>query len=301
MLAFFISISIVSAPSTLFSEKIEAKVGTQIITSTDVHLVAEQLENRAQEPKTSTTLRKAALERLVEQALIKEYLASVQMEISEQDVDRRINSIRSAQGIESLEEFRRFIETQGLSFSAFRKQVRDQMEQAQFFQVLQRQTLQTISENELKAYYNANLSKFQHNYEVELQECLIPFGEERELIMKRAEYYRNNPNKFDECVSHYSRSASKAQKGIIGAFRAGSLREEVETLVFKLSKNQVGLVQLPGAVQLLKVISKRDLGPRSFEDVKDEIKQAVEMERIEKAREKLLSELRASTFIKIES
>lgn len=301
MLEILLAFGLISAPSTLFTEKIEARVGRQIITSTDVNLAAKQLELRAAEPKATATLEKTALDRLIEQALVKEYLAAIQMEVSEQEVDRRINSIRTSQGIESLDDFRRFIEAQGLSFAAFKKQVRDQMEQGQFHQVIQRQSLQTITENEMKAYYANNIQSFQKNYEVELQECLIPFGEEKTKVLKQAEVYQKNPSKFSECVEKFSRSPSRTQAGNLGKFKAGSLREEVEEAVFKLNSNQVAAVDLPGAIQLLKVVSKKDLGPRKYEDIKDELRQALEAERIRKAREKVLSELRASTFIKIES
>lgn len=301
MWSIILSLSLISAPAKLFTERIEARVGSQIITSTDVQQVAKELQQGALENKSSQTIEKRALDRLIEQALIKEYLRSVQMEVSDQDVERRINSIRSSQGVASLDEFKNYIENQGLSFASFKKQVREQMELAQFHQIIQRQSLQTISENELKAYYQANHSEFQNNYELSLRECLIPYGEEKDEVLKRAQDFKSNPKAFSKCVQSFSRSPSRQQDGLIGSFRSGSLREEVEQAVFSLQPGSVAIIQLPGAVQLLKVESKKDLGPRDFESVKDEIRRSLESQRIEKARTKLLSELRSSTFIKVES
>ena len=53
--------------------------------------------------------------------------------------------------------------------------------------------------------------------------------------------------------------------------------------------------------QGLKVLKKRDLGVQKFDDVRDKIISSLESELLMKELEKTLSELKATTFIKIES
>jgi len=286
---------------TGFTEKIEARIGAQIITSTDLHLEVEALQKAALEKKSGQTLRKAAMDKLIEQALVREYLSNFQMDVSDQDVERKIDSIRSAQGIQSIGEFRRMLESQGLSFSDFRKQVKEQMRLAQFTQILQRDTLQTVDEKELQSFYKDHASQFASNWEYELQECLIPYGESRKKVTKIAKGFQNKPATFGKCVSDFSRGPSAANKGMLGKIEGSVLRDEVSSSLKSKRPNQIALIELPGAIQLLKIISKRDLGPRSFDKVKDDIKNSILTERMNKARQRLIADLRAKTYIKIAS
>lgn len=117
----FILLTLVGARTELYSEKIEARVGNQIITSTDLRAEVTQLQDRANEAKTDSTLRKKALEMLIEKALIRNYLSHQQMDVSEQDVDRRVNSIRASQGLSNLDEFRKLLESRGMSLRTLRR------------------------------------------------------------------------------------------------------------------------------------------------------------------------------------
>lgn len=298
----FILLTLVGARTELYSEKIEARVGNQIITSTDLRAEVTQLQDRANEAKTDSTLRKKALEMLIEKALIRNYLSHQQMDVSEQDVDRRVNSIRASQGLSNLDEFRKLLESRGMSFENFKKEVRDQLQNMQFEQVLQRQIVQSIDEKELRSYYSNHINDFSKNIVVDLQECLIPTGSQLKPELKKAiEQFRTEKKSFSSCVSTYSRSPSAAKGGMLGEVEMGMLRKEVETKVFAAKKGQVVAVEIPGAIQLLKILNKKDLGPRNFSDVKDEIKSIIQNERLFKAKERMISELKTSTFIKVSS
>lgn len=290
---------LIQAPSAILSEKIEAQVGRQIITSTDVALAEEQLRSRLAEEKSSESLKKMALQQLVDQALIKEYLRSANMEVSDQDVERQLNSMRASQGIGSMEELRAYIETQGLSFASLKNQMRNQMEMGQFYQILQRQSLQSPSETDLLSYYQQNRARFDSNYEIELQECFVPAN----LASNTAELkkFESNPKIFSQCVTQISVAPSRAHGGRIGSFRRGELRADLEALVFNREKDAVISVPQAGGTQLLKIVDKKDLGPKSFEEVKEEISKLLEAERLEAARERVLTQLRATTLIKTES
>lgn len=286
----------------LYTEKIEARVGSTIITSTDLRLAMVSIESQLNEPKSSKTLQSAALNSLIERTLIRQYLERVGMAVSDQEIERRINSIRVAQGAASLEDFRSMLESQGMSFESFKKQVREQMEINQFLSVIRRQTNSNIEEQELKAFFKNNPEKFSKNYEVTLKECVIPFQNRGpEQVQSEVEQYIESPSKFDKCVNDLSQSPSRLNGGSLGSFKRGMLREEVEQKVFAANQGEVVSVALPNAVQLIQVTKKEDLGSLSFESAKDEVERMLQDERIEKARDQVLSDLKAQTFIKIET
>lgn len=304
MIQFFMFFSLLGIPSesdTLYTEKIEARVGGQIITSSEVANEMQKLQAAADEEKSQKTLKKRALSSLIELALVKEYLRRMQMDVTDQDVERRINSIRAAQGAASISEFSQMLASQGLSFDEFKKQVKEQMQLGQFYQIVQRKTLQTMDEKDLMAYYQNNQDKFSSKLELRIQECFIPFEGQRDKVMKLAKKFESQPSSFNQCVSLHSRSPSAQKNGDLGKVTRGLLRPEVESQIFKASKGDVVVIELPGAVQLIRVTEVNNLGPQDFESVKPEIEKAITDQRIAKAREKLMTELKASTFIQVDS
>jgi len=284
-----------------FSERIEARVGQAIITSTDIQLEIENIRQAISQPQSEDTLRKKALENLIDASLVTEYLTRMQMDVSDQEIERRINSIRTNHGASSLEEFRGMLERQGLSFEAFRQSLREQMRMGQFFQAVQRQTLQSVDERDLRSFYDSNLDRFKSHYEIELEECVIPFGENRSRVEALARSFESKTSNFADCVKNHSRTPSAVEGGYLGTIRKGTLREEVEDKIFSANKGEVVNISLPGAVQLLRIRDKRNLGPQSFESVRDEIEQIIQSERIARARDRILADLRATTFIHVDS
>ncbi len=288
-----------TAPMPSFTEKIEAKVGNEIITSTDLVLMIETI--KTQNPHLdSDRLRQLAREAEIDVRLISQYLNKMNIGISDREVDQRINSIRTANNIQSEEQFKALLESQGTSFQRFKNQLKRQMEQMQFATFIRRQMTRTIEEKDLKTYYSNHAKRFSSTPEVELKECFIPYGENPELAKERAKEFEAKPKTFDRCVKTLSESPSAQNEGYLGKFqRNDSLREDIEMAVFSLNEGEVTVIQTGAGLQLFKVVKRRDLGSRSYDDVKAQIKDLLESDLAEKEMKKVLAELRASTFIQI--
>lgn len=283
-------------------EKIEARVGQEIITSTDIDLAVANLRVQALEKKTDKTLEKKALDDLIDAALIRDYLSRMDMQVTDQEIDRRINTIRTSNGISSLSEFKAMLEMQGMSFNRYRAQVRQQMEISKFDSVVQRQQFQTLDEKEMRSYYDRNSAQFQKNYQIRLKECvLVSDGSDLGATQKLAKRYTEKPRRFDECVEKHSQSPSKARQGDLGTVTRGILRDDIEKKVFSAKKGEVVAIANPRMIQLLKVTERVDLGPRSFDDMRTDIKRLIEGDRLSQARRQTLDELRSSTFIRLGS
>jgi len=280
-------------------ERIEARVGTQIIVTSEVAAAEDSL--RKEQPNISDfkLIRQRAMDALIDQALVRDYLQKRDLTVGDQEIDRRINSLRSAQGLQDFEELKRILLAQGTSLDQVRLDLRRQLEIQNFYGSLRRENLQTIQEAEIKAFYQMNLDRFKNNYELQVQECLLPADlPEHDKLIKE---FSQKPGSFDVCVKKYSRSPSAERGGRLGSITRGILRETVEIPLFKTPVGKVSAVNLPAATQLLKVISRKDLGAQSIEQARDEIVQALEAEKMEKAKDRVLAELKSSIFIKVES
>jgi len=280
-------------------ERIEARVGTQIITTSELSAAEDNLKKQQSHITDPKVIRKAAMDALIEQALVRDFLQKRDLSVNDQEIDRRINSLRSAQGLNDFEELRRMLQAQGTTLDQVRLDLRKQLETQNFYAALRRENLQTIQESEIKAFYQSNQDRFKNNYELQVQECLVPADlPNHDKLVKE---FTENPAKFDTCVKQYSKSPSAERGGRLGSITRGILREVVEEPLFKTGVGKVSAVSLPVATQLLKVISKKDLGAQSLEQAHDEIMQALEAEKMERAKDRILGELKSATFIKVES
>ncbi|MDB5039102.1 MAG: PpiC-type peptidyl-prolyl cis-trans isomerase, partial [Bacteriovoracaceae bacterium] len=280
----------------LFSEKIEVQVGSEIITTTDLQLMEDAI--KAEQPSVNSgSVPKMAKDAAVDQKLISNYLNQINFPVTDKDVDQRINSIRSAKGIQNSDQFRSLVEASGLTFDRFRAQVKLQMEKMQFMNVVRRSASHTPDETELRAYYKNNADQFQKNIQIDLSECVIPLGKNPKETEEKAAGFINKPKQFDTCVKKESQSPSAAKGGHIGTFGWGVLPEDVEAKVYHLKQGEVAMVRQPGAIQLLKVTKVKDLGPVSFEVAQEKIRERLESEILQKELQKTLSDLRSTTFI----
>jgi len=296
--AFLISAMDPQAGSPTFSEKIEARVGDKIITSSDLDSMIEALK-QASPDQPAELARKKALQTLIDRSLISIYLNQLGAPVSDRDVDQRINAIKFQNNVSSQEDFKALLQQQGLTFDKFRDQIRFQMEYMQFINFMRRDSNQSIEEKELRALFQERSKDFATNYELELQECTIPLTRSAAEIDQLISTYTTNPKRFDECVQKVSQSPSTSAGGRIGKFKLGMLRDDVERAVFAADKGTVVVIRQPGSVQLIKILNRVDVGPQSYDSVKDRLKARLQEERLQKEVEKKLSELKNSVYIQI--
>lgn len=280
-----------------FKEKIEARAGTEIVTTTDLEQMIDAM--KIENPHaTREELRPKALQALIDQALITQFLDKMGISVSAREIDQRINSIRASNGIQNQEQFRVLLEKQGLSFDKFRSQIKRQMETAQFYGFIRRQATRTIEEQDLKAFYQNHIEQYKSNPEVEISECVVPVKTTEAAAEKEAQEYAKDSKSFSKCLAKYN-SATTSKDGVLGKFRRGMLRDDVEVRVFSLKEGQMTVLKTHGGIQILKVLKIKNLGAQPFESVKDSIRDSLETELIQKEYQKMMSELKASTFIKI--
>ncbi len=281
----------------LISERIEAKVGKEIITSSDLQVMTQALGSLHQDEKPEF-IKKKALETLIDRALVRIYLKNFGVEITDRDLETRIQSIKASNGIQSNEDFKSMLASQGITFDQFKDQIRAQLENMQFMNVMRRQSDRTIEDKDLREYFQKHKGDFSESKEVELQECVLSTSSNFEEAQKKASYYQKNPKLFHECIKQ-SQSPSKENDGKIGQFQSGLLREDIEASVFSLKKGGVAVIPLNGAIQLLKVLDLKNKGPQSYEAVREKIRERLENEIIQKEIQRTLADLRTKTFIQI--
>jgi peptidyl-prolyl cis-trans isomerase C len=122
----------------------------------------------------------------------------------------------------------------------------------------------TVTEQELKSYYEENMSMFLQEEAVRARHILVSTLEEAEAIKSKI----NNGLAFEEAANEFSSCPSKSQGGDLGTFTRGRMVPEFEKAAFELS---IGAVSEPVQTQfgyhLIKVEEKNEASLRPLSEV----------------------------------
>jgi parvulin-like peptidyl-prolyl isomerase len=169
----------------------------------------------------------------------------------------------------------------------------------------------SVPEADLQKYYDTHKTEFMRNEEVFLSQILISTeGKSPEQVAtaesraKELVARARKGEKFSDLARDNSDDPETSQNGgYLGApSQKGTLRPELEAIVFsdKAVKGYVTEpIKLPNAFLILKVEEHYQAGQASFEEVREEIQNAIVSPKMEPAVRKYLTTLREAAFLQI--
>jgi peptidyl-prolyl cis-trans isomerase C len=141
----------------------------------------------------------------------------------------------------------------------------------------------TISEDELKAYYDKNPDEFKTPEMVRARHILIMVDksateEDKKKAKQKAEDILKKAlagDDFAKLASEFSDdTSSKSRGGDLGFFPRGMMVKSFEDAAFSLKPGEIsGIVESQFGYHIIKLEEKKEPGIESFENVKDTIKQ----------------------------
>ena len=106
---------------------------------------------------------------------------------------------------------------------------------------------------------------------------------------------------FAKLAKEYSEdSATKDEGGDLGYLTRGSLPKALEEVVFHMEAGEVrGPIRASRGFHVIKVLGRRDEGVKPFAEVKEQLRQQLYAQEMEKATKTWLQELRKKSHIEI--
>ena len=228
----------------------------------------------------------------------------------EAEVNRRMLSIATEQGFNSIEKLYQAMRDNKLDPDEIRRTMRNEMmKQAVFQSEVDRRIYLGFSSDEVKKYYDTHQDKFRKPESVKLSEIyLLTVGKDEAAVKAKAldliQQVRAGAD-FGALAAANSEREKNGQrtapqdKGYVGEFDVPQLRED---LVAALKPVQAGGVtepiRTPEGYQILRVDARTPAGATpTFND--NRVREAMLMERQSKERETYLQTLRNEAFIKV--
>src|SRR5277367_6463415 len=233
-------------------EEIIARVNNDVITMSDYQKADEQLREEVAhdcqgcpQDKLMAEFKdqqKDLLRGLIDQSLMVQRAKDMGISV-ESDVIKRLDDVRKQNGLASLEDLEKAVESSGLAWEDYKTTIRNGLLTQE---VVRREVGSHINipNDEVKQYYDAHPQEFTRPEQVVLSEIFLSTDgkspEEIESVQKKAEDLLARVKKgddFNEIAKRYSEgSTAKDQGGDLGVFKRGVLSPQLNDVVFKMEK-----------------------------------------------------------------
>jgi parvulin-like peptidyl-prolyl isomerase len=271
-------------------DRVLATVGDEIITYADY----QQFVKNIGETETKDLIDEKLLKRLIEERIILQEAGRKGIEVSDTEVDGRIEEFIEENGL-SQEELEGLMKEDGMSLKNFRKHMKDEIISSKL--VHEDVDMKIITtDKEVEDFYQANINDFQRNPEkVELKAIFLELKEDASVTeltdiklraLKIAGRLKEGDN-FDRLVDEYSDEPLKSLEGRLGTFARGALIPLLDKKAFSLKAGEISdPVWVSEGVYILQLMNKTGESYKSFEEMKGEIQNNLYRQK----REKLFNE-----------
>lgn len=214
-----------------------------------------------------------------------------------------IGNIKKDNNVETDAELNKVLATQGLSVDLLRESfIRIQMVQG--FLSSSVEISNNVDRIELVEYYDQHHDDFTTKDRVRAQEIVVNFAEhggEAEARSRMGDAIRELQQgaDFAQVAVKYSDALSAEKRGDIGWIYRGSLADkDVEQRLFELPVEGVTKVyEHDDRFEIYRVLDREDARTEPFQEVQKQIEQRILAERKEKARSKVMEDLRTTSTV----
>ncbi|MFW5986010.1 MAG: peptidylprolyl isomerase [Halanaerobiales bacterium] len=239
----------------------------QLLMNSEVgnNLIDEYRKLKVEEMVTREVLLQEAEERGIE----------ISSEEKEEILQEQINNIQQQQDINE-EEMQEMLNQQGIeSMDEFKEMLFENNREALILNKLQEEVVGdiTVSEEEVKLYYEDNQDEYEHDEQVQASHILVETEEEAGEVLDKL----NNGESFGDLVENYSTDTGTVDEGgDLGFLSKGQMVPEFEEVAFSLEIGEVSEpVESQYGYHIIKVTDKKEAGVTPLEDVKDEIEERI--------------------------
>jgi parvulin-like peptidyl-prolyl isomerase len=297
-------------------EEIIAKVNGDIITRSEYQ--AAMVESRAiiandknltpeQKSEQIELAERDALRNLIDERLLIQKGQDLDVNV-DADVLRQRDRIMEQYDLKTIEEFEDWATER---FDLPIEDLMDQLKRNILSQAVLGQEVSSriiVPREDIEKYYEEHQSEFVRKEGVQLREIMISTegktGDELAEAKKTAQEVHERVHSgepFAEMARRFSESeATKESGGDLGFYERGTLRKDLEDIVFSAQAGFISdLIDLPNGFLILKVDQRFDAGQAPLDQVEDDIRRRLSGPKWNPAVREFLTELRRDAYIEI--
>ena len=288
------------------SNRIVAVVNDDVITEGDVasHMsVLLQQDEESQQAEASGEMRRAILERLIEERLILQEAKRMELSVGSDEVMDRLHQLRAR--LETEEAYRQMLQEAGLAEEQLKSKLRQQVLVQKAIDREVRSKI-VVSPSEIATAAGSSSSAVvTPGEEVRVAHLLIRVNEARSaeqalsLANQVSERFRHGET-FEDLTRKYSDGPEAQEGGLLGWVQHGQLLPELDQALSRLQPGEVSApIQTRLGFHLLKVFERRSLSATQAIESRRRLEQRVYQQKFTQAVSQWLSRLKQRAYIRI--
>jgi peptidyl-prolyl cis-trans isomerase SurA len=296
--------------------EIVARVNDQVITLAEYQKAEQQLRDEAAQdcqgcpPEKIEAQFKAQqkdlLRGLIDQVLMVQRAKDMGISV-ESDLNKRLDEVRKENGLASLADLQKGVESSGLRWEDYKTTLRNSMLQKE---VVRREVGShlDVSSDEVKQYYESHPQEFTPPERVILSEISLSTEgknpDEFEAVRKKVEGLRSsvlNGDDFHQVAAMYSQGSTAKDGGNLGTFAKGQLAPQIEAIVFELGKGQLtDVIQTRTGFEFFKIEDHLPSTLQPMDQVETAIRNTLSAQKMQPRIREYLAELREQSYVTVQ-
>jgi peptidyl-prolyl cis-trans isomerase SurA len=310
---FLLGVLVPAAAMSEVVDRIVAVVNDDIITLSELDSAFQPYQKRIDasykgpdKDKVVADGHSKILSRMIDNRLIEQRSKKAGIIIKDDEVMDTIKDLLRRKSL-PMGEFTKTLEREGTTLEAYRQDMKEQMTRMRLLRKeLRTKTL--VSDEEIGEYYVKHRQEYEGKEAVRIKQILILLPQNASRAMKiklkaDAEMIRKrmiDGEPFDVLAVQFSQGPSAATGGDVGFLDKGTMLPEVDSVAFRLSKDEISeVIVSPVGLHIIKVLDRRGAGIKPIDVVREEIKAKLEEEKMEKKYEEWIVDLRKKSHIEI--
>lgn len=295
------------------ADRIAAVVNDEVITLSELNNAFEPYQGRFtasyQGPDRERALsdtKRTLLNRMIDNLLMDQESRKTGITVRNEEITEAINELRMQRKI-SPDELLKALQQEGITMDAYRKDIRDQIIRVK----LLRRDIKAkvaVTDEEIGEYYRKHREDYDGKESVRIKQILLllPKGGDpamAEKLRADAEAIHKrllSGEPFELLSAKFSQGPAAAEGGDIGYIEKGMIHAEVEDAAFSLPLNQIsGVIESSVGFHIIQVVDRRGAGLKAIGEVREEIREKIDREKVEKRFGEWIEELRKKSHIEI--
>jgi peptidyl-prolyl cis-trans isomerase SurA len=294
-------------------DRVAAVVNNDIITLSEVETRAGPELSRAASlptPQSRAEARqkatKAALDSLIAEKLLDNEMKELNIDVTDLDVTNTVEEMRKQNNNATPEQFETMLKESGFTMEKYKDFLRKQLMRQKLMGLKVRNKVH-ISDEDLKTEYTRWSRMEQADGEVHARHILVklnakPSQAELDAALKKAEAIALEARKpgvdFAELAKKKSEGSSAGDGGDLGFFRRGVMQAQIDKASFTLKVGEVSdPIRSTYGYHVIKVDERRQVEVKPFEQMKDELRERLLKDQLEKYTAEYVTELRGQALV----
>ena len=253
-------------------------------------------------------LRRQMLEHMIDEEMIKQEASKLKITVSDQDLERAVKDVMRKNNL-TREQLEQALQQEGKGILDYKATIlRPQLLRLRVLNVQVRSRV-AVSDDEVKAFYQANLRKLGVETKVHARHIFvsIPADAPGRVVLQRRRVAQDllaqlkAGGDFAAVAREHSQdSVTRADGGDLGWFGRGTLPSNVENVVFAMKKGEIrGPLRTERGFHLIQMVDRKESSARSFDEVKEDLREQLYGQKLEKATRAWLTEKRKASHVEV--